>query len=135
MNTKILLTASAFFLGLMGIGLSFLPNEIFIYLDMGSNPILYLLLQLLGSLYLGFGIMNWMAKGTLIGGIYNRPMAIGNFMHFGVGAIALLKIVFGIKGHTEVIISLTVIYTILALCFAYVFLTNPIKVGTENLNK
>ncbi|RAJ08941.1 hypothetical protein [Arenibacter echinorum] len=98
---------------------------------MGSNPILYLLLQLLGALYLGLGIMNWMAKGTLIGGIYNRPMAIGNFMHFGVWAITLVKIVFGIKVHTEIIISLTVIYTILALCFEYVFLTNPIKVGTE----
>lgn len=132
MNTKLLLIASAIFLGLIGIGLSFLPKEILMYLNIGSDLILSLILQILGSLYLGFGIMNWTAKGSLIGGIYNRPIAIGNFMHFCVGAITLLKIVFGIKVHTEMIISLTVIYTVLAICFAYVFLTNPDKVRGEN---
>ena len=131
MNTKILLTASAIFLGLIGIGFSFLPDEIIMYLNIESNPFLTLLLQILGSLYLGFGIMNWVAKGSLIGGIYNRPIAIGNSLHFFVGAITLLKIVFKIQEHTEIIISLTVIYTILALCFAYVFRTNPNKVTTE----
>ena len=30
---------------------------------------------------------------SIIGGIYNRPIAIGNLMHFGVGAIALIKII------------------------------------------
>jgi hypothetical protein len=82
LNTKILFTISAIFLGLVGIGFSFLPDEIIMYLNIESNPFLTLLLQLLGSLYLGFGIMNWMAKGSLIGGIYNRPIVIGNSMHF-----------------------------------------------------
>lgn len=131
MNTKILLTSSAILLGLIGIGLSFLPKEILVFLNFDSNPILILLLQLLGSLYLGFGIMNWMAKGSLIGGIYNRPIAIGNFMHFCVGAITLIKIAFGIQMQAAIVISLTVIYTILAVCFAYVFLTNPSKITDQ----
>lgn len=125
------MTASAIFLGLTGIGLSFLPKEILLYLNIDSNPILTLLLQILGSLYLGFGMMNWMAKGSLIGGIYNRPIAIGNFVHFCVGAITLVKVVFGVQVHTEIIITLTVVYSLLALCFAYVFLTHPGKVGAE----
>ena len=131
MNTKILLTTSAIFLGLIGLGLSFLPKETLTYLNISSNQILSVILQILGSLYLGFAIMNWMAKESLIGGIYNRPIAIGNFMHFSVGGISLMKIVFGIQVHAEIIISLTVIYTILALCFAYVFLTNPSKVRAK----
>jgi Fe2+ transport system protein B len=131
LNTKILLTTSAIFLGLIGLGLSFLPKETLTYLNISSNQILSVILQILGSLYLGFAIMNWMAKESLIGGIYNRPIAIGNFMHFSVGAISLMKIVFGIQVHAEIIISLTVIYTILALCFAYVFLTNPSKVRAK----
>jgi len=94
LNTKTVLTVSAIFLGLFGIGLSFLPNEIVMYLNIEADPVLPLLLQLMGSLYLGFGIMNWMVKGSLIGGIYNKPIAIGNFMHFGVGAITLGKNVF-----------------------------------------
>jgi hypothetical protein len=68
-----------------------------------------------------------MAKGSIIGGIYNKPIAIGNMMHFGVGAIAMLKVIFKIQTHTEIIISLTVIYSMLALSFAYVFMNNPSK--------
>jgi hypothetical protein len=128
LNTKILLTASAIFLGITGIGLSFFPKEIGMYLDTESNPMLWLLLQIVGALYLGFGIMNWMAKETLMGGIYNRPIAIGNFMHFCVGAITFLKIAFAIKAQFEIIVILTAIYTVFALCFAFVFFTNPTKV-------
>ncbi len=131
MNTKILLTSSAIFLGLIGIGLSFLPKEALIYLNVDTNLILALLLQILGSLYLGFGILNWMAKGSLIGGIYNRPIAIGNFMHFGVGAITLAKVVYGIQENAVIIISLTIVYLIFAISFAYVFMTNPSKIGAE----
>ena len=76
---------------------------------------------------MGFGILNWMAKGTLIGGIYNRPIAIGNLMHFGVGAIALVKVVSNIQIHSVIIISLTIVYVIFAILFAYVFRTNPTK--------
>jgi hypothetical protein len=42
------------------------------------------------ALYLGFTMLNWMVKGSLITGIYNQPIAVGNFMDFGVGVRALL---------------------------------------------
>ena len=131
MNTKILMTVSAFLLGVLGIAVSFLPEEIMTYLNVESNPITILLLQLLSASYLGFGILNWMAKGTIIGGIYNRPIAIGNLMHFGVGAIALIKIISRLQIGSETIIVLTFSYVILALCFAYVFFNNPRKVSGE----
>jgi hypothetical protein len=69
-----------------------------------------------------------MAKGTLIGGIYNRPIAIGNLMHFGVGAIALVKVATKIQIYSEIIISLTAVYVIFALLFVYTFRTNPTKI-------
>jgi hypothetical protein len=125
MNTKILMTLSALLLGLAGIVLSFFPKEIVTYLNIDTNTLTILLLQMLSALYLGFGILNWMAKDSMIGGIYNKPIAIGNLMHFGVGAIALIKIVFEIEVYIEVVISLTIVYTIFAICFAYVFITNP----------
>ncbi|WP_432412466.1 hypothetical protein [Rasiella sp. SM2506] len=95
------------------------------YLTVESNIITILFLKLLSALYLGFGILNWMAKGTLLGGIYNKPIAIGNLMHFGVGAIALIKIVSNVQTHREIIISLTVVYVIYAILFAFIFRTNP----------
>lgn len=127
MNTKILLTSSAFFLGLIGIGLIFFPDETSVNLILETNQNLAIIFQLLGALYLGFGIMNWMARGSIIGGIYNRPIAIGNFMHFCVGAISLIKIVFGVQEKAAIIIVLTIIYSIFAICFAYVFMVNPRK--------
>ena len=119
------MTSSAIFFAIIGILLSFLPNEIVDNLNIEPNIITILFLKILSALYLGFGILNWMAKGTLIGGIYNRPIAIGNLMHFGVGAIALVKIVLNVQTHSEILIALTVVYVIFALLFAYVFKTNP----------
>ena len=125
MKTKLLMTSSAVFFGIIGILLSFLPNEIAEYLSVEPTIITILFLQILGALYLGFGILNWTAKGTLIGGIYNRPIALGNLMHFVVGAITLVKVISNIQTHTEIIIFLTVFYVIFALLFVYVFKTNP----------
>jgi hypothetical protein len=125
MKTKLLMTSSALFFGIIGILLSFLPNEIAEYLSVEPSIITILFLQILGAIYLGFGILNWTAKGTLIGGIYNKPIALGNLMHFIVGAITLVKVISHVQTHTEIIIFLTVFYVIFALLFVYVFKTNP----------
>lgn len=130
MNTKILMTASALFLGIIGIILFFFTQEISTYLNFDINLISILFLQILSSFYLGLGILNWMAKSNLIGGIYSRPLAIGNLMHFGVSAIAFIKIIYKIKTHFEFILVLTIIYSIFTLCFAYIFMTNPRKVNS-----
>ncbi|MDW7695644.1 hypothetical protein R9C00_26345 [Flammeovirgaceae bacterium SG7u.111] len=131
MNTKILMISSAFTLGMVGIALSFLPAEIAQYLNIGSDAISALPLQLLSSLYLGFAILNWMAKDNLIGGIYSRPVAIGNMTHFIVGALALIKMVTNIQSHREIVIALTVIYAIFGICYGYVFMTTPSQVGSK----
>lgn len=128
MITKIVMASSAIFLAIIGILFSFLPNEVIEYLNVESNTITILFLNILSALYLGFGILNWMAKGTLIGGIYNKPIVIGNLMHFAVGAIALVKVISNIQTHLEIVIFLTVVYVIFAILFAYVFKTNPTKI-------
>jgi hypothetical protein len=131
MKTKIVMTSSAIFLGFIGILLSFLPSEIMTYLGVEPTIITTLFLKILSALYLGFGISNWIAKGSIIGGIYNRPIVIGNLMHFGVGAIALIKIVSHIETHSEIIISLTVLYMIFTILFTYIFKNNPATVKKQ----
>ena len=128
MNTKVLMISSCIFLGALGITFTFIPDEIISSLSVTPNPISTLSIQLLGALYLGFAMLNWMAKGSLIGGIYNRPLAIGNFMHFVVGALALIKIITKIHTHSEMVISLTVAYSVFAILFGYVFRTNPSRI-------
>jgi|TARA_R100000789_G_scaffold40150_1_gene42023 hypothetical protein len=132
MNTKIVMISSCIFLGSQGIILTFMPDKIISGLSITSEPISILLLQLLGALYLGFAMLNWMAKGSLIGGIYNRPIAIGNFMHFLVGALALIKIITKIQTHSEIVISLTIVYSVFAILFGYVFRTNPSRIEKKN---
>ena len=125
MKTKFLMTSSALFCGIIGILLLFLPNEIAEYLNVEPTIITILFLKILSALYLGFGILNWTVKESLIGGIYNRPIALGNLLHFVVGSIELVKVISNIQIHREIIIFLTALYIIFGVLFAYVLKNNP----------
>lgn len=88
---------------------------------------LVLIMQVTGALYFGFAMLNWMAKSILIGGIYARPVSIGNFCHFGIAALALVKSWVSSADFHYYLILLTGIYGIFALLFAYIFVNNPFK--------
>jgi Na+-driven multidrug efflux pump len=126
MNTKLLMTTSALTMGVAGIVLSFLPHELLNYLTSTNGTVLdSLILQILGASYFAFAMVNWTAKANLIGGIYSRPIAIGNLIHFAVGALALIKGYF--SNQEVVILTLAVIYTAFAILFAIVFFKHPVK--------
>lgn len=126
MSTRLIMIASAFIMGAAGVASSFLPHEILQYAGEHSTGLVPVLVQLLGALYIGFAMMNWMAKDSLIGGIYNRPATIGNFVHFLAGGLALVKVTVTRPFSTPLVL-LTVVYTLLALAFGYVFFTSPVK--------
>ena len=131
MNTKYVMTASAVIMGLLGIGLIFLPAEILNYLKAdGHDKIEEVILQILGSLYFGFAMINWMAKSNLIGGIYARPIAVGNFSHFMIAALALVKA--GSIQQPVLLIAAT-IYSLFAISFILILYTHPIKEKAANL--
>ncbi len=128
MNTRIIMIASAVYLGICGLGLTFLPEEIAEHLDIGKNQSATLSLQILGSLYLGFAMLNWMTKNNVIGGIYSKPLVVGNLSHFLISSLTLLKIVGKYEGtQFSIILLLTIIYCVFTLCFAYLFMTSPGK--------
>ena len=87
----------ALFQGLMGVILTFLPQEIADYMGIALNQLTILLLQILGSFYLGFAFLNWMSKDSLIGGIYKKPLVVGNLLHFLVSSLTLLRIFLALK--------------------------------------
>lgn len=49
------------------------------------------LVQLMGAALLGFGAMNWIARRSVLGGIYGRAVVAGNQTHLTIGAILLVK--------------------------------------------
>lgn len=128
MNTKILMTVSSVILGIFGLGLIFVAEEILNLIAASDNQMLLLILQILGATYFGFAMLNWMTKHNLIGGIYSKPLVIGNLVHFLVGSFALIKIVMHLNSHIELMWGLTIIYVVLALCFGYVLMVNPVKI-------
>ena len=123
--TRLILAASAIVLGLAGVAASFAPQEILTAFGLTDEGILPVLVQLHGAMLLGFAMMNWMAKDSLIGGLYNRPLAIGNLVHFLVGALAVGK--FALRGDAEAaVMVVAVVYTVFAIAFARILFRSPV---------
>ena len=120
MNTKYLMVASSILFALTGLVCSFVPEEILKFLHLENQSLFTLIIQLLGALYLGFAILNWTAKSNLIGGIYSKPVSLGNFLHFLAGGLALTKYYLKHTADT-VLIAPIVIYLIFAIAFGLVF--------------
>jgi len=127
MNTKSLMTLSAMILAMIGISLIFLPNEILDYLELSVSETLQLLMQIIGSLYFALAILNWMSKGSVIGGIYNRPIAIANLTHFVIAGLALIKGVLANPNLSYVIWSIAIIYSMFAILFGIVAFRHPVS--------
>jgi hypothetical protein len=120
------MTASALFMGLLGLSVTFLPQEILHYMGINPSVMPLLFMQILGALWMGFAMLNWMCKEILIGGIYGRPVAVANLMHFMVGALALLK--GGFKNADMPLIWIAfAFYSLFSVGFALVLFTNPSK--------
>ena len=127
MNTKLLMASSAIFLAALGLCLIFLPTEIMNYFLLPSTSLTELFLQVLGSLYFAFALLNWMAKGSVMGGIYNRPIVTANLAHFLTGGLALMK---GLMKHPELPRAIWLVgglYVICAFFFGMLFFRSPVS--------
>ncbi len=123
LHSKVLMIISALFLALMGVGLSFLPQEFLTHIKSPAEGFVVGVVELMGALYLGFAALNWAAKGVLIGGIYARPVALANFMHFAIGASILVKRM--PESTPPVMLTLAACYIVLGVWFGLVLFTHP----------
>lgn len=112
-RVRVAVTASAGGLAVIGLALTFAPQEVAGAARLRGEP---LALQLLGAALLGFAVMNWTARGSTLGGIYGRAVVAGNQMHFTVGALALLMHGFR-SGGAPAFWVLTAMYVLGAVLF------------------
>lgn len=126
MPTSLLMMSSAITMLALGLSLTFAPQEVLT--SAGSSPswVLFVIVQATGALYLGFAMLNWMAKDNLIGGIYSRPVALGNFLHFAVMAMTLLR-VFAAGHHTTPLLAVLSLYLVFAAWFGLVLFGVSLK--------
>ena len=74
------MSGSALALFVLGLTALFFPDVAAEGLDSGASvPV-----QLFGGGLLGFAALNWMGRSAILGGIYGRPIVVGNF---GLGVI------------------------------------------------
>lgn len=74
-----LMAASAVTTGGLGLALVFLPMELAPVLGLGGGDA-WLPAQLFGGALAAFGILNWAGRGAVYGGIYGRPILLGNLL-------------------------------------------------------
>ena len=118
------MTLSAAFWAVLGLGTTFLPQELLAHLGVPPEGAPVILVQLLGAFSLGLAMLNWMNRGARIGGIYGRPVSMPNFLSFSVGALALVK---GSVAQQFAIEAgaLAAIYSVFAVWFGWVVFTHP----------
>jgi hypothetical protein len=112
------MVASSVALGLAGLAASFGPSELLRALGSPATEPLPVLVQLLGGLYIAFAITNWTAKDNVIGGIYSRPVSLGNCVHFTTGSLALAKQQLSHDISIPLIVLL-IAYTLFAVSFGW----------------
>jgi hypothetical protein len=118
------MTASAVFMAALGVVATFAPQETLAFVGTPPGGLGVLLVQIAGALYLGFAMLNWTARANLIGGIYSRPVALGNFLHFSVVALAMLKML--MAGHPDpVVLAGVLVYSAFCVSFGLILFTHP----------
>ena len=127
MNTKLVMTLSAIIMATIGISASFIPHEILTFIGLPTNQPLPLLIQVIGAMYFAFAMLNWMSKGSIIGGIYNRPIAIANWTHFVIAGLALIKGILSNPSLSYIIWSIAIIYSTFAILFGIVAFNHPVS--------
>lgn len=123
MAPRVLLSVSAVFLGLAGLGLTFLPTSLLLHVRQPDAPILLVFVQTIGAAYVAFAMLNWMSRGSTVGGIYGRPLVAANVVHFTMVAILLIK--WAAAGAPPGVIIFAALYTIFAAWFGAVMFGSP----------
>jgi hypothetical protein len=123
MNTKIIMSLSSVFLGAIGLLALFFPQEILAFFTSNELGNSSLIVSILGSVYLGFAFLNWNSRSIMIGGIYAKPLSLGNFVHFATSFITIIKL--SLNSDSILLWVLTVLYGLLALAFGKITFTHP----------
>jgi hypothetical protein len=124
MSTRVLMTASAALMVVVALPATFAPAELLVATRSTNTPLGVVVVQVAGALAAGFAMLNWMARGNLLGGIYSRPIVIGNFTHFLIAGLALVKAAPSVP-VTTVVLGLGVSYLLFAAAFGFVLFRQP----------
>lgn len=123
LSTLALLSITAAFLGVVGASLTFLPAEVLAWGGGSPDRPTLVVAQACGAMALAWAVLCWMSRKQRIGGIYNRPLALANTLHFSMGALMLVRVASD-GGTFER--ALLVPYAVLAVWWMRTLFTSPV---------
>lgn len=130
-STRWTMIASASILLAHGIVLLFAPEYLFKLFDFNIGPEGSVTAQLFGAALIGFGLMNWTARGLVLGGVYGRALVYGNFAHSLVGFFVGIRE--GLNGlSNEYFWIEVVLYLVFAVVFGLMLFRGPVPQTTES---
>jgi hypothetical protein len=88
---RTLLIISGVMNGITGMLLTFIPEELLLWTDGEAGEAAILYVSIVGAAMLGFGMMNYMGRNAVYGGIYGKPIILGNLLFHTVAAVHLIK--------------------------------------------
>jgi len=114
MKPKLLLTLSAIFMGLVGLGYLISPATILFALDAGAPAPLIAEIRVAASTFIGIAVLNWAARNA-DGSKSRDSIFLGNTAGFGLATI--MSAIAAITGGDVVIWVLVVIHAFFAVSF------------------
>jgi hypothetical protein len=118
--------ASALLLLLGGLALLFAADALLPRLVPGFPAAGAWLGQLLGAAWLGVAALDWLARGTPLGGIYGRPVVMANAVLHFVSATSLLRAA-ARDGAPAALWLLAVPTALLAAAYGWLLLRGPLE--------
>ena len=124
--THTLMIGSAVFMGALGLAATFAPDVLLQLIEAPDAPVIELVIQVIGALYLGFAALNWMGRNNAIGGIYSRPQVIANLMHFLTAGLAMLKFA-ATHSAPWYLLAIIACYVVFAIAFGVTLTRHPVR--------
>jgi len=113
-----LMVASGVVHGIVGVLLIFIPEELLLWTDGNAGDVATLAVSITGAAILGIGMLNYVGRSAIHGGIYGKPILMGNLIFHTVAAISLIKFSLGATGNLMICAALAgILYLIFAAGF------------------
>jgi hypothetical protein len=119
-----IVTFFAVSLAILGLVFLFAPQEMGVTI-FGRNDV-EPMMSLLGGAIVSFGVMNWIARKSALGGIYGRIVVAPNQAHFVIGSLVLLKHG-AMVGGTGLYWALCAFYVAGAIFFSFLLFGSGMK--------
>jgi hypothetical protein len=125
MVSKITIYTNIFYTLIVGLTFSFAPGNFLLAIGETDTELSTMFVQTIGAFFISYAGMNWMAKDSVLGGIYGKSLTFGNTLFYVMTAFMSYKL----SSFSTVIIGFSVLHTFFAVSYYMMMSTNPVKVN------